>query len=81
MNGKINDDALNEVSGGVNFYLFNAWNISGSTQGQPFEVLDVNGNKIASFATPDQAKAYLGNNRYMDLGDNWNQVLQLRGQS
>ncbi|MCR4740229.1 MAG: hypothetical protein K5886_08200 [Lachnospiraceae bacterium] len=81
MNGKINDDALNEVNGGVDFYLFNAQNIIGSTVGQPFEVLNARGDKVASFSNVDDAKRYLGSNKYLDLGEDWNIVCQLRGQA
>jgi len=78
-NSKINDNELNNVTGG---FVFNASNISGSDPAKPWEVIDnKNGNVLARYATRDeavaQAASYHGSN-YDTVEIDWNGVVSLR---
>ena len=75
---KLTDDAMEQVNGGV---IFNATNIIGADRNHPWEVLDdKNGNKIAAYATRDEALWAAGVYGQNAVELNWDQVLQLRGQ-
>ena len=78
MNGKLNDDMLDGVSGGV---IFNSSGIIGADQNNPWEVLDdTNGNTLGRFANRDDAIAAAGKLGKNHMEVNWDQVQQLRGQ-
>ncbi|MBQ9361516.1 MAG: hypothetical protein IJT96_10840 [Lachnospiraceae bacterium] len=78
MNGKLNDDMLEGVSGGV---IFNASGIIGADNNNPWEVLDdKNGNTLGRFSNRDDAVAAAGRLGQNHMEVNWDQVQQLRGQ-
>jgi hypothetical protein len=75
---KLSEDAMEQVKGGV---IFNAVNIIGADPNRPWEVLDdKNGNKIAAYATREEALWVAGACGENAVELNWDQVLQLRGQ-
>lgn len=75
----INENKLEEISGGV---IFDATDIIGSDENNPWEVLDdKDGHVVARF--PDRYQAYMAvgglNENHVEV--TWDQVLQLRGQA
>ncbi len=75
MNKALNDEDLEKVGGGLKFIL-NATNISGSEDGKPWEVLDLDCNKIQAFKTRDEAVGFIGNDKIMDIS--FDQACQVR---
>lgn len=77
INGKVSDEDLKEVSGGL---IFNASRISGSDPYNPFEVLDDRtGDVLARASTYDQAFQYACSmGKSVEYTEDWNRVLYLR---
>ena len=78
--GRLSDDDLEGVSGGV---LFNASKISGSDPGKPWEVLDNNnGNVLNRFTNRADAEKWTrdtyGNAGGNTMEVNWDQVQAMR---
>ena len=74
---KINDEALENVNGGL---IFNAKNISGSDPKNPFEVLDdKTGDVLARAANYDAAVQMAKNiGRSTEYTEDWDRIQNLR---
>ncbi|MBR1524746.1 MAG: hypothetical protein IJ641_09885 [Lachnospiraceae bacterium] len=78
INTKLDEDDLENVSGGV---IFNATGIIGADSNNPWELLDdTNGSTLGRFPTRDDAIAAAGAKGKNHMEINWDQVQQLRGQ-
>ncbi|MCR5774610.1 MAG: hypothetical protein K6G42_05950 [Lachnospiraceae bacterium] len=87
-NNKINEDRLDEVSGGI---IFDASGIDGADKNNPWEVLDdTTGERVAGYPSESAARqaamdgipmADGSKRRYNLLKVNWDQVLSLRNRT
>ena len=78
VNARLDDEAMDNVSGGV---IFNAAGIDGADRQNPWELLDdTNGATLGRFPTRDDAVAAAGAKGKNHMEINWQQVLELRGQ-
>ena len=72
---KLNDEELEQVSGGA---IFNASGISGSDPGNPWEVLDGNGNVKGRYPTREMAIYNAGKMNVDFFEVSWDQVQAMR---
>ncbi len=78
-NRKINDEELNNVSGGL---IFNAQNILGADPNRHFEVLDWRGD--VCYRGVDYADAYnfaVNNGFNPEYTEDWNRIVDLRNRT
>ena len=72
---RLDDSVLDNVAGG---YVFNAQNITGADQNNPWEVIDNNGDTIARFNNKDQAMGYATGKGLTAQEINWDFLNGLR---
>ena len=74
----INDDELEEVSGGYIFHRYESGNGYIVEGADPYEVIDDKGNVVERFSTYAKAVRYAIDHGYSDETIDWSQLKEIR---